>query len=292
MKYVLYFLIIMSLSGCVQRKEVPLVITTNLWVGFTPIIYAQQTGMLKNCNIKLHIVSSLGESYRLYDSGLISGFTGTQAEASRTKDKDLYPVVLFDISYGADSVVGTMPPDTLRTMEGKEVTVYYEMNTVNEILLKYMYEHGFLSDDRQKVLLRNMNQDQMTNMDLQGTDSIVITYDPYTSKYIKDGLHLIVSSEHDDILILDALFVKKDVIEKYVKDIRILRDSSRKALKVLNENPAEFYRVIKDYLKDQGYNDFVNSIKGIKWIMEERKDGRVIQMMKHNNIPTSELILD
>lgn len=292
MKYILYFLMILSLSGCVQKKDEPLVITTNLWVGFTPIIYAEQTGMLKNCNIKLHIVSSLGESYRLYDSGLVSGFTGTQAEASRAKNRDLYPVVLFDISYGADNVVSTMSQAELKNSGDREITVYYEMNTVNEIMLKYLYEHGYLKENSGKVILKNMNQDQMANMDFGDTDSVIITYDPYTSKYMKDGLNLIVSSRHEDILIMDALFLKKDMINRYKKDIKILRDSSRQALRVLNENPEKFYGVIKDYLKDQRYNEFIESTHGIKWIMEEKGDSKVILMMKNHNIPTSELLLD
>lgn len=283
----------MLLSGCKSEMEKPIEITTNLWVGFSPLIYAKVTGLLDNTNIRLNIVSSLGESAKLFNSGLIDGFTATQAEALAVRNmSDATPVILIDRSYGADAVVSSLSDQELDKKHNARIDVFYEKGTVNDTLLEYLNRKSFMRHNGNKIILHNYNQDEIWKYDMSGLNSIIITYDPYVTNFSKKGYHQLINSRDDGIFIYDALYVKQASAEKYRKNLIVLNTAIKTSIKVLKEHPRQFYNTIKNYLRGQSYEEFMHSISMIKWIDGTKDSHYIIDDMNRLGMNTKELIGD
>ena len=114
-----------------QKKE-PLVISTTSWIGYTPLLYAKESGWLEGKNIKLLHVTSLSENLSLFKAGNAEAFSATQYEYNRAKLKEpsLVAITLFDRSNGGDLI---MSNDSLEeiTQNDRDIDVYLEMDSVN-----------------------------------------------------------------------------------------------------------------------------------------------------------------
>jgi len=92
---VTFVVLTIFLFACSPTEKPPLKIVTNSWIGYSPLYYARQKGILESHNINLVNVVSLGEARQLYESGVAMAFTGTQYEffQSYQSDHSLMPVM-------------------------------------------------------------------------------------------------------------------------------------------------------------------------------------------------------
>jgi NitT/TauT family transport system substrate-binding protein len=56
------------LFGCSKTPVEPIKILANPWVGYTHLFYAKEKGWLKELNIELTLVVSLGESLMAFET--------------------------------------------------------------------------------------------------------------------------------------------------------------------------------------------------------------------------------
>ena len=243
-------------------------ISSNPWVGFTPFIYAQEKGWLKDTRFKFVWVVDLTENSRLYERGFTQGFTATQYEMLHFKDYSrLRPVFLIDRSFGADAILSNVSLDDLRKVK-KPISVYLELGSLNEDFFRAFvreYDLGEL-----KFNLINSSQKMMERIDSKSSPMIIISYAPYVSELTKQGFFTVASTQTlQSFSVVDALFVDEQAISDSEAEYKILHDIFNRAYERLEANPREYYEVIKGYLEGQSYDEFMGTTTQIHWLAKE-----------------------
>jgi len=166
-------LAIITAIGCSLSISQPLRISTNLWIGYSPLFYIQQKGWLKEHNIEIVNVVSLSENMQMYESGLVHAFTGTQYEFKqmRKQTEDLEPTILLDRSLGGDVIMGNRDIETLQ--KAKTINVYLEIESVNKVLLDCFVElYGI---DASVLHLINKDSDESSMLPMKDEPTLIMS---------------------------------------------------------------------------------------------------------------------
>ena len=293
MKHLAVILIILLLvSGCGRKEEKPLVIGVGIWVGFMPLLYARDKGLLDSANIKLYVVSTIGELVHLYDSGLIDGFAATQVEAGQPHDRSsLVPVLLFDRSCGGDMIMANFTEEDL-SKDSEPVYLYYKPDTVSDILLESFKNRPFFRKVMSRLQYVSINQAEINPEKLTSGKYIVITFSPYDAALSKKGFRTILSSKDAEIPIIDALFVTSGKTKAHRDDFRKIKAGMSEGLKALNKDPEGFYRYMKNYTEGQSFSEFMTSINTIQWLIGMEDTPEANDFMKAAGLRPGELCVD
>lgn len=282
MKNFLTLLLLLLLLTSCTKKEKKIVISVNSWIGYTPLFYIQEMGWLKDLNIEIHSVVSLGESQNLYSSGVVDGFAATQVEYFNSKElRDSIPIILLDRSSGADTILSNFKLEKLKLEP--IIDVYLEKFSVNSLLFDYFLEEFEFCNS--KFNLINSNPYSISKIDLKELErgSILVTYESYSSKLEREGFFKIASTENINLLIFDALYIDRELFQtqrdKFLK-FKIYID---RAVSKLKSDPKEYYEVVKGYLQGQTYEEFLKSVELIEWINE---DSDIKYIIKSKGIET------
>jgi len=285
-----FLVIVLFFGGCQKKSDVyEIRISTNPWVGFTPFMYAQEKGWLKDSKFKFIWVVGLKENAELYEKGLSSGFTVTQYEYFNFKNKEhLKPYFLIDRSDGADIILSNKSISELKNSNEK-IDAYFELGSVNnDIFNAFIAENGI---NKSKFTMQNMDQMLISQLKPKNSPTIVISYEPYATSIKKNGFSKISSTkELRSISVIDAIFIDERVIKGNEKDLNYLHSMFKKAVSSLKSNPKEFYETIKGYLENQTYEQFLSTLEDLKWIDKEEgfKD---MEYLQKQGIPTDKLLI-
>ncbi|WP_345991447.1 hypothetical protein [Sulfurimonas sp. HSL-1716] len=269
MRSLLIIFISLLFIGCGPAKKDTLIISCNEWIGYSPLYYAKEKGWLDKLDIKLVNVVSLGENMGLYDVGRSDAFTGTQYEYSlmKNKDKTLMPIILLDRSFGGDMIFSNKSIKEMQNSNEK-IDAYLEMNSVNNLLLKYFIEKYKIDKSR----INYINKDQAVIETLQSKKFssktvLLVTYSPYDAKLKKNGFHEVACTKNGlTLVVIDALYADKEIFGAHKKQFLALKKIIDDAVTVVQKNPKEYYRVVKPYLKGYTYDEFIVSLNQIEWI--------------------------
>jgi NitT/TauT family transport system substrate-binding protein len=286
--FILIFLSIFFIS-CSKDKKDELKIVTSNWIGYTPLFYAKELGYLDALNIKLLSVVSLSESLYTYKSTHADVFLGTQyeyKESLKTNNK-VIPIMLLNKSDGGDVVMSNKSIDELKTEEGI-IDVFLEVNSINYMIFEDFIAKYKLNDKKFNYI--NKDQSFIAEQKVFKNSAIVITYNPYNIVLEKNGLKTLLSTkDSDDLLVIDAMFTSKDTLIKYYSELKELKNIIDIAVEELHKNPKEYYELIKDYLYDTKYEDFIESTQKIKWINKNPSEA-IIDNLKAHNIPIKDIL--
>jgi NitT/TauT family transport system substrate-binding protein len=258
--------LVVFIVSCEQKsapKEIR--ISTNPWVGFTPIMYAEQKGWLKDTRFKFIWTVGLDENSKLYEKGLTQGFTATQYELFNFKNQaKIKPFFLIDKSSGADVILSNRSIEEMRTDQAK-IDAFFELISVNEDIFKaFLVKHEFT---KAKFELHNADQGKLSEMEFSKKPILLISYEPYATVIEKKGFKRIASTkELDNIQVVDALFIEEAVGLSAQDDVKKLKLAFDKSVEQLKKDPKEYYESIKGYLEKQSYEEFMASTKGIEWL--------------------------
>jgi NitT/TauT family transport system substrate-binding protein len=269
----------LSLSGCSSQPD-PLKISVNKWVGYSPLIYAEKQGWLKEDNISLAKTVSLGESLNLYLNGITQGFTGTQHEyyVAKKSNPNVKAAMFLDHSFGGDAVLSNVSLNTLKNLS--EINVYLEIGTINEDILK-----DFITAHHLQHLKLNLNGTEQANISTLSTNispTLIITYSPYTETLLNKGFHLLASTRNLDIFVLDALYVTEATFQQHQQQVYHLKDAIQKALETLQSNPKKYYQAVNGFLGYTNYEEFLASTQQIKWILHP--DSNVLERIQQSEV--------
>ena len=284
---ILLVVITFILSGCSISPSQPLRISTNLWIGYSPLFYIQQKGWLENSNIELINVVSLSESMQMYDSGFVDAFTGTQYEFKQMQKRvpSLQPTILLDRSHGGDVVMSNLDIEQLKNAQ--KIDVYLEVDSVNSILLeRFIAIHGI---KRSVLNMINKDPDASSMLPMQSDATLIITYTPYDVSLNDIGYKTVESTKNMHLLVLDALYADEEILEAYEDELAILNSLIAKALDHLKKDPKEYLSVIRPYFKYPDEKTFLNALKSIQWIYADRSSS-LMNQFSSQNIPTEKLL--
>ena len=275
------------LGGCSEHDHKQLRIAANPWVGFTPIVYAQQKGWLDELDIKFLWVVGLEESIKLYKQGLADGFVGTQYEFYSLKERqDLQPYFLFDRSSGADVILSNVSLETLHQSE--RIDAYLEITGLNKDLMQaFMAQYGM---DCNKTLLHSSDPESLSLMKPGSDPSLLIAYEPYATLIEANGFKRLASTrEITQMMVIDALWLNKVSAEEHRGELEAFAQILQRAIERLHADPREYYDTVKSYLKNQSYEEFRSSLEGIEWI-NRTPPPEVMSFLKREGIPLGALI--
>jgi len=278
----------LTLVGCGPKKEDKLRISTNPWIGYTPLAYAETKGWFENTNISLIWTVSLGENISLFANGRTHGFTATQYEALQFKNNpNLKPYLLIDRSNGADTIHSNIDIEAMKK-QSKQIDTYFEINSVNDDLFAAFLEKHNLSKENFKI--HHADQGKISSIAADKTPILLISYEPYASAIEKKGFKKIDSTKTiEKIHIIDALFLDEKVAKEREKDIKQLKEIFERAKKALKDNPKEYYGAVKGYLQGQSYEEFLASLSQIEWVESGEQNKKLSEYLKRQGIDSNNI---
>jgi len=286
---ILIALMIILFQGCNSKEDSKeLIITTNSWIGYTPLFYAKQTGELKKLNIKLITNVSLAESSNIYDMGKADMITGTQHEYNSLNDKtnNIEPIILLDKSYGGDMVLSNKTVEQLK--KSKNIIAYLEIDSINtEIIKEFMYLNGLDSDN---IKFINRNQDKIQSLkNNKAQDILIVTYSPYDVELKKEGFNILASTKDpNSIVVIDAIFSKKNIINTDIERLKKLKIVIDNAIAQINNDRKKSYELVKPFLDNISYDEYLESLKLIKWINKPSKE--TMKILRQINFKSDNII--
>jgi len=289
--YTVFSALLLMLSGCSDAHKKPIVISTNAWIGFSPLFYAREMGWLNEADIKLISVVSLGESMHLYDAGSSDVFTGTQHEFDKQREQhpDLVPIILFDRSNGGDAVMSNRTIDQLSSSEEK-IDVYMELDSINEDLLKYFIKRNHLPKER--LVYHNRIQDEIQLMKNAPDSSpiMIVTYDPYNMILKKNGFTEIASTKDEsDLFVVDAMYVSAKIYYENKGKFQQLDRIIDRSIKALHDDPRGYYEKVKPYLDNPTYEEFIHMLGNIE-LIHKNPSPEILRQMENIQFPSKDLI--
>lgn len=276
-------------TSCSIQENKKLKIATTSWIGYTPLLYAQEKGWLEPLNIKLLNVVSLSESMYLYKGNNADVYMGTQYEYNflAQKIESLIPIMLMNKSNGGDLVMSNSSVDELQKTE-QEIDVYLEMDSINSILFEVFIKKYNLENKQ----INYINKDQAYISELKNINkaTIIVTYVPYNKILEKNGFKSLETTKNNyDLLVIDGMITTKETLNENKKTFLELKKLINKAIENLQNDPKEYYETIKDYLIDTNYEEFSESLNDIIWINKNIPE-KIIENLSNKNFPTRDLI--
>ncbi|MEZ4693062.1 MAG: hypothetical protein R2837_03465 [Aliarcobacter sp.] len=276
-------------TSCSIQENKKLKIATTSWIGYTPLLYAQEKGWLEPLNIKLLNVVSLSESMYLYKGNNADVYMGTQYEYNflAQKIESLIPIMLMNKSNGGDLVMSNFSVDELQKTE-QEIDVYLEMDSINSILFEVFIKKYNLENKQ----INYINKDQAYISELKNINkpTVIVTYVPYNKILEKNGFKSLETTKNNyDLLVIDGMITTKETLNENKKTFLELKKLINKAIENLQNDPKEYYETIKDYLIDANYEEFSESLNDIIWINKNIPE-KIIENLSNKNFPTRDLI--
>lgn len=280
---------IIFLTSCVNDKKDKLRVVTSNWIGYTPLFYAREKGLLDKLNIQLLSVVSLSESLHTYKSKHADIFLGTQYEYEEAfkRDNQVVPIMLLNKSDGGDVVMSNLTLEEIKK-EDKQIDVFLELSSVNSSVFDdFITKHNIKNKNFNYV---NKDQSFIAQQKEFKNPTIVISYNPYNITLEKNGLKTLETTKDNiEILIVDAMFTTNDILIKYKDELKELKKIIDIAIDDLEKDEKAYYDLIKDYLYDTSFEEFQQSLSNIKWI-NKNIDQSILDSLKEHNFPTKELL--
>jgi len=163
------------------------------------------------------------------------------------------------------------------------------MDSVNSTLLEDFIQNYNLHEKQ----INYINRDQTSISTLSSStvkNAIIVTYIPYDIELNKHGFKSIASTKDNlNLLVIDAMFTTEKTFSKHQKQFSELKKLVDRAVDVLEKNPREFYKMVKPYLLELNYEEFIQSTQDIEWI-NKNISPELKQRMKESHFPTIGLI--
>ncbi|MEG4142528.1 ABC transporter substrate-binding protein [Microcoleus sp. Pol7_B1] len=201
-------------------KLPPLKLTCVSFVGYTPVIIAQQKGFFKaqGIDVEVSYVDYLQLQQADFSAGKYDGIGLTLGDfiILSATNPDMQAVMVVDESTGADVVVAQSDTKTILNLKGKKLGA--NLGGFSEVFVTEMLKTSQLtSDDVSLVKVEALEvPERLQNNAIQAGH----TWEPYLSETLKLGAHILFTSKQTPGLILDLVAFRGEAIRDRPEDIR------------------------------------------------------------------------
>ncbi len=262
----LFLAVVLTFSACSSENDKEIVISTNEWIGYTPLFYAYEKGELDKLHFKLIKNVSLAEAANLYAIKKADMVTTTQHEyhSLQATTHDIVPIILMDRSNGGDMVLSNKSTETLKN--SPQIYAYLEIDSINKEILIDFISHNKI--DKNKIIFINKDQKQIQNITNDKTkDILIVTYSPYNIALEEKGFQEVASTKSiNSIIVIDALCARDKIIKTNKRRLIQLKKVLDNAINTIEQDPQASYKVVAKYLSNISYKEYLNALKQIKWI--------------------------
>lgn len=288
-KNILIILLLLLFSSCSNKEPKELILSTNAWIGYAPLFYAQERGYLQEQRIKLITSVSLAESANVFLVSKADLLTLTQHEYNLLKNQitSLTPIILIDRSNGGDMILSNRDLDVLHLEE--KIDVYLEVDSINkELIESFITTHAL---DISKLNFINKDQAKIQNLAYKHSPAtLVVTYAPYNLALTKKGFKEIASTSSDkNLLVIDAIATSKATYERYPQRLIALKKIIDRSIKEIASDTKTAHKLTKKYLGNITHKEFEEALESIEWI--NFPDEQLLKRLQDIGYTKEELIL-
>ncbi|MEG4110993.1 MULTISPECIES: ABC transporter substrate-binding protein [unclassified Microcoleus] len=201
-------------------KRPPLKVSCVPFVGYTPLIIAQEKGFFKAQGVDVEL--SYVDYSQLQDADFSAGkydaiglTLGDLVILSAT-NPDMQAVMVLDESTGADVVVAQSEIKTIPNLKGKKLGA--NLGSFSEVFVTEMLKASQLTSD--DVSLVKVEPLEVPNRLQNNAIQAGHTWEPYLSEALNLGAHILFTSKQTPGLILDLVAFRGEAIRDRPEDIR------------------------------------------------------------------------
>lgn len=248
--------------GCnfARRPPRPLRLVVTPWIGNAPLYIAKERRFFGGSDLRIASFGTDFDAWRALADARADFTTGTILDVLRGTDigVGLKIVAVTDFSNGADGIVSRPSIRTIRDLAGARVAV--EIGTLTHFLLIRALERtGLTGDD---VKLSNLSTEEaVIALEEERIDAAPL-WEPFLSKAIAKGGHLLFTSAEIPGEILDVVAVRSSFLSEEPQYVQLLVNGWEKGLSLLRTNPDEGARLASPYLGTDA-KSFHEALKGI-----------------------------
>jgi NitT/TauT family transport system substrate-binding protein len=230
----------------------PIQVSYALWTGYFPLVIAQEKGFFTQQGIQVQTILGTGDTVTNNQlSAVSSGKTAVallplgDAINIIARNPDVRIVVAVDQSDGADAVLAEADITTVAELKGKHVGA--KLGTFGELfVLEMLKANGMTADD---VVLTNVTGEQVPDRLKEGGLQAGHTWEPYVSRSIADGNHVIFNSHQTPGLIPDVLTFSSQTLRDRPQDAKAFIRAWFQAVEYWQAHPQEGSALIEKTLK-------------------------------------------
>ncbi len=258
--------------GCSPKEHEELKIVTNSWIGYTPLFYAKESGYLDSLGIELITTVSLEEAFNIFSVGKADFVTTTQHEYYELKKTfdSIKPIILIDRSFGGDMIMSNISLNELKN--AKRVEVFLEIDSINSEILKSFIKKYKLDISKMNFIDGDQSEFQAIKND-KSKNILIVTYSPY-DKSLKDAgfIELVSTKDLNSIIVIDSICTTDKIINKHNDILKKLKNIIDQSIFEIENNKKDAYKKVSRYLNNISYEEFLASLKKIKWINNPSED--------------------
>jgi len=223
------------LIGC-ARPQRPLSVASHLWPGYLPMFLARDEGWLPP-GIELRKTASPSESMHLIERGevLAAALTLDEVLRLRAADVPLAVALVFNISSGADMVLGREAVRQLADLRGRRIGV--EVSALGALMLAKTLTAAKLTPE--DVVVVPLALDIQEKAWQAGQIDALVCFEPIAGTLLRQGAHLLFDSRALPNLILDVLAIRPEAAIEYDEALRALIAGHFRALAHLHTHPQD-----------------------------------------------------
>lgn len=226
------------LAACSKRRQ-PMLVASHVWPGYELMFLAQREGWLDTQLVGLVDTQSATQSMQALEARQVDAAALTLDETLILVDRgvDLRVVLVFNLSSGADAVLGKPGVGSLAEIAGKRVGV--EDTAAGALMLHKMLDAAGLSANAIEVV--PLTIDQHLDAWQAGMIDVLVSYEPVTGVLLRQGASLLFDSSAIPDKILDVLAIRAEVLDTRHgrRATSALIDAHFRALQHLQLNPAD-----------------------------------------------------
>lgn len=228
-------LLLPLLTGCTERP--PLRIAAHPWPGYELLFLARRQGWLNEQQARLVETGSASASLQAVASGSADGACLTLDELLRARDGglSLTAVLVFNISAGADQVLGRPGITSISQLTGKRIGV--EQSAVGELMLLLTLQAAGL--ERSQVTVVPLTPDRHLEVWRTGQLDAIVCYEPIASHLHDIGATSLYDSRSMPGMIVDVLAVRTELLDRQAAALRALTAEHFRALDYLRRHPQD-----------------------------------------------------
>ncbi|MEG4506606.1 ABC transporter substrate-binding protein [Microcoleus sp. F6_B4] len=203
-----------------ELKRPPLKVGVTFFVGCNPVIIAEKKGFFKAQGVDVEITyKDYGQLEQAdFSAGKYDGVASALGDFMilSATNPDMQAVMVVDETAGADAVVAQSQIKTVADLKGKKVSA--NLGAFGEVFVTEMLKTANLTSD--DVSLVKIDPSKFPQGLKSNTIQAGHTWEPYLSKAIKLGGHILFTSKQTPGLILDVVAFRGEAIRERPEDIR------------------------------------------------------------------------
>lgn len=230
-------LAVLAGPGCGPPPVGPLRIGAHPWLGYELMHLARYRQYITGDAVRLVEIPTASASLRALAAGTLegAGLTLDEVLSARARGLPLRVVAVFDVSNGADMLIGAPDVPSLAALRGRRIGV--EQSATGALMLDAALAKAGLvvSDVRQVPLAFDEHAKALTEHRVDA----VVTFEPACSQLLRQGARRLFSSAEVPGLIIDVLAVRAEALQTHAVALRSLVAGIFRARADWMEAPAD-----------------------------------------------------